>query len=124
MARAILDEARRSDLNKFARRIAEAELDLRRIRRARQTLAKPTSTSSSSDRLAASPNATASTVAGRDEGPRAESFISVLRRRRQAALQSLDAREHVTAQLKRGAKNVKQDVLERCERRATSRQSG
>ena len=40
LARAIAEEAARPDLIEFARRIAEAEVDLRRIRRSRETLAK------------------------------------------------------------------------------------
>ena len=48
LAQAIVVEAGRPDLTDYARRVAEAEIDLRRVRRARQTLARlPTAAATS-----------------------------------------------------------------------------
>ena len=122
MAFAIVDEAGRLDLIEFARRIAEAELDLRRIRRARVTLAKLPSVLSTSFRMVASTNSKLFVTALRLENRRKESSIDDLVGRLQSHGWRSDAPELVEAPLRPGAKrNVKLDVLERYERRATSR---
>ncbi len=56
MASAIVDEAGRPDLIEFARQVAEAEMDLRRIRRARVTRSKLPDMIVTSFRWVTSPN--------------------------------------------------------------------
>jgi hypothetical protein len=122
LARAIVDEARRPDLIELARRIAEAEVDLRRIRRARVTLAKLPSVLSTSFRMARSTNSKLFITALRLENRRKKSSLDDLVDRLHGLEWRPDAPELVEAPLKPGAKrNVKLDVLERYERRATSR---
>jgi hypothetical protein len=122
LARAIAEEAGGPDLIEFARRIAEAELDLRHIRRARLTLAKLPSVMSTSFRLAASTNSKLLVSALRLENRRKESSIDDLLARLQSFGWRSDAPAFVAAPPRPGAKhNVKLDVLERYERRATSR---
>jgi hypothetical protein len=76
LARAIVDDAGRADLFELARRVAEAELDLRRIRRARVTLAKLSSEISKSLPPAASPNPKPSKKAGGDKNQRKPSSLA------------------------------------------------
>ena len=56
IAHAIVVEAGRPDLIEYARRIAEAEIDLRRVQRARETLARLPAAAATSYRLVESPN--------------------------------------------------------------------
>ena len=121
LARVIVDEARRPDLIEFARRIAEAKLDLRRIRRARVTLAKLPSVLSTSFRTRASTNSKLLVRALRLENRRKQSSIDDLLARLLSLGWRPNAPELVEAPLRPGARNVKLDVLERYERRATSR---
>jgi hypothetical protein len=122
LARAISDEAGRRDLIEFARRIAEAELDLRRIRRARVTLAKLPSVTSTSIRSVATPNTKRSEMAARHENQRNQSSLADLVLRLQGLISKIDAPDRVEASRRRGVKrDVKPEVLERYERRATSR---
>jgi hypothetical protein len=121
LARAVAEEAGRPDLIDIARRIAEAELDLRRIRRARVTLAKLPSVLSTSFRMVRSPNSKLFITAVRLENRRKKSSLDDLATRLQILGWRADAPELVEAPLKPGQENVKLDVLERYERRATSR---
>jgi hypothetical protein len=122
IARAITDEAGRSDLIEPARRIAEAELDLRRIRRARVTLLRLPSVLSTSFRMVESNNSKLFVRALRLENQRKESSIDDLRIRLLSLGWRPSAPEFVEAPLRPGAKhNVKLEALERYERRATSR---
>jgi hypothetical protein len=121
LARAIADEAGRPDLVGLARRIAEAEMDLRRIRRSRATLAK---------------------IPGSDVPPvskvrsqNSRSFLSnILRllRRKVPTVEDItvqlysagfgsNAPDFVEAPGKGQKGKPKAEVLERYERRATSR---
>ena len=75
MARAIADEAGRPDLIELARRIAEAEVDLRRIRRARVTLAKLPAVMSTSFRMVPSPNCEAVHEGAAYENQRKTEFV-------------------------------------------------
>jgi hypothetical protein len=52
----IMGEADRPDLIDYARRVAEAEIDLQRVRRAGQTLARLPTAAATSYRLVDSPN--------------------------------------------------------------------
>jgi hypothetical protein len=122
LARAIADEAGRPDLIELARRIAEAELDLRRIRRARATLMRLPAALSTSFRMAPSPNSKLLFTALRLENRRKESSIDDLVGRMRSLGWTAGAPELVEEPLKPGAKrNIKLDALERYERRATSR---
>ena len=56
IANAIVVEAGRPDLIEYARRVAEAEIDLRRVRRARETLTRLPTAAATSYRLVESPN--------------------------------------------------------------------
>ena len=120
MAQAIVAEVGRPDLIGLARRIAEAELDLRRARRARQTLARLPTAGATDYRLIELPNS--------------KLFRTVVRRlnrRKQSSKEDLTelvfsagwvpgAPEFVEAPARRG-KNIKAQLLERYELRATSR---
>jgi hypothetical protein len=121
MARAIADEAERPDLIEHARRIAEAELDLRRIRRARVTLMKLPSVLSTSFRMVESANSKLLLAALRIENRQKETSLDALTSRLLSFGWRPRAPKFVEAPLKPGARNVKLEVLERYERRATSR---
>lgn len=121
IARAIVDEAERPDLIEFARGIAEAEVDLRRIRRARATQAKLPNVNSSSVRMVASPNAKLFMTAVRLENRRKEPSMDDLAERLNSLGWDSTAPDRVEAPLKRDVKNIKLDALERYERRAMSR---
>jgi hypothetical protein len=122
LARAITEEARRPDLIEFARRIAEAELDLRRIRRARATLAQLPPVIFAPFRMVESPNRKLFTRALHYENQRKQSSFEDLKRRLYRLGWDPDAPEFVEKPLKsRVLKNFKLEALERYERRATSR---
>ena len=118
LAHAIVDEARRPNLFELARRVAEAELDLRRIRRARVILAKLSLEISKSFPSADSPPK----KAGRDKNRPKPSSLSELAL--QTPERTLGRRAPVLVeapQAPAAKRNLKPDVLERYERRATSR---
>jgi hypothetical protein len=94
---------------------------LRRIRRARVTLAQLPGVSSTSYRLAPSHNAKLLIAALRHENRRKQSSLTDLTHRLQELGWTRGAPDLVKAPLKRGAKNGKLHVLERYEGRATSR---
>jgi hypothetical protein len=107
MARAIADEVGRPDLIELARRIAEAELDLRRVRRARVTLMKLPSALSTSFRTVESPNSKLFITAVRLENRRKESSMEDLVSRLQSLGWRSDLPELVEAPLGPGARSVK-----------------
>jgi len=122
LARAIAEEAGRLDLIEFARRIAEAEVDLRRIRRSRETLAKLPPVIFAPFRMVQSPNRILFTRALQYEYQRKQSSFSDLSRRVYALGWDPDAPEFIEKPLKsRVLKNYRLEALERYERRATSR---
>jgi hypothetical protein len=113
IAQAVVVEAGRPDLIEYARRIAEAEIDLRRVRRGRETLARLPAAAATSYRLVESPNS--------------KLFMAVVPRSFQELTEMVvaagwipDAPDFVEAPTKDG-RNVKAGVLERYERRAASR---
>jgi len=121
LARAIADEAGRPDLVGLARRIAEAEMDMRRIRRSRATLAKIPGSDVPPVRKVRSQNS--------------RLFWSTIRRlvrRKAATVKDLtvqmysagfkpNAPDFVEAPRKGRKGKSEAEVLERYERRATSR---
>lgn len=120
MARAIVDEAGRPDLIEFARRVAEAEVDLRRIRSARATRAKLPDMIVTSFRWVASPSARLFRYALRKEAKK-DSIEGLVNRLRLMGWDP-DAPKHVEAPVRRdGIKNNNPKILERYERRAFSR---
>ena len=122
LAHAIAEEAGRPDLMEFARRIAEAEVDLRRIRRSRETLAKLPPVIFAPFRMVQSPNRILFTRALQYEYQRKQSSFSDLSRRVYALGWDPDAPEFIEKPLKsRVLKNYRLEALERYERRATSR---
>ena len=124
LALAIVDEAGRPDLFGLARWVAEAELDLRRIRRARVTQVKLFAAISTSFQPTASPNAKQPKMVGGDKNQRNQSPLAGLVLRLQGLIAKIDAPEHVEASRRTGAEqSVKPEVLERYERRATSRRN-
>ena len=121
LVEAIVVEVGRQDLIEYARRIAEAEIDLRRVRRARQLLARLPAVAATSYRLVESRNSKLFRAAVR----------RLNRRRKKSSLDELtqivfaagwvpDAPEFVEAPTRHG-RNVKDELLERYERRAASR---
>ena len=121
LVEAVVVEAGRQDLIEYARRIAEAEIDLRRVRRARQVLARLPAVAATSYRLVESRNSKLFMAAAR----------RLNRRRKKSSLEELtqivfaagwvpDAPEFVEAPT-RHSRNVKDELLERYERRAASR---
>jgi hypothetical protein len=122
LASAIVDEAGRPDLIEFARRVAEAEIDLRRIQRARVTRAKLPDLINLSFKFVASPNQKMYRKAVHYESLRKEFSIERLRKRLWRLGWDPHAPAHVEAPVKPGGiKNTDPKVLERYERRATSR---
>jgi hypothetical protein len=117
VAEAIVVDAGRPDLIDYARRLAEAEIDLRRVRRARQTLARLPTAAATSYRLIESPNSKLLMAAVRRKK---SSSFEELTQMVVAAGRVLDAPEFVEAPTKDG-RNVKDELLERYERRAASR---
>ena len=123
LARAIADEAGRPDLVGLARRIADAEMDLRRIRRSRATLAKIPGSDVPPLRKVRSRNSRLSS-----------SIIRRLLRRTAPAVEDLtlqlysagfnpNASDFVEAPRKGPKGKSEAEVLERYERRATSRRN-
>jgi hypothetical protein len=100
LARAIADEAGRPDLIEFARRIAEAEVDLRRIRRSRETLAKFPPVVFAPSRMAQSPNRMLFTKALKYENQRKDSSFDNLKRRLYRLGWDPDAPEFIEKPLK------------------------
>jgi hypothetical protein len=120
IAHAIVVEAGRPDLVEYARRIAEAEIDLRRIRRARESLARLPTAAATSYRLVESPNSKLFMAAVRRLNRRKKSSFEELTKMVFAAGWIADAPDFVEAPTKDG-RNAKAEVLERYERRAASR---
>jgi hypothetical protein len=122
MAQAIVVEAERPDLIGHARRIAEAEFDLRRVRRARQTLARLPVAAATGYRQVESPNSKLFMAAVRrlNRRKKKKSWMEDLARLAFAAGWDPGAPEFVEAPTKEG-KNVRAEFLDRYERRATSR---
>lgn len=122
LAHAIAEEAGRPDLMEFARRIAEAEVDLRRIRRSRETLAKLPPVVFAPFRIVHSPDWRLFTKALRYENRRKQSSFRDLRRRLDQLGWDWGAPDFVEKPLKsRVLKSYRLEALERYERRATSR---
>ena len=119
LAQAIVGDAGRPDLIDYAQRVAEAEIDLRRVRRARQTLARLPTAAATSYRLVDSPNMRLLDAAARRLNRRKESSFEEL-------IEMVGAGwvhgvpDLVEARTK-GGRNVKAEFLERYERRAASR---
>jgi hypothetical protein len=121
LAQAIVVEAARPDLIDYARRVAEAEVDLRRVRRARQVLAQLPIAAATSFRLVKSPNSKLFTAAVRRlNRPKKSSSIEVLAQMVRAVGWVPGAPDFVEAPTE-GGRNVKGEFLERYERRAASR---
>ena len=120
IAHAIIVEAGRPDLIEYARRVAEAEIDLRRVRRARETLARLPTAAATSYRLVKSPNSKLLMAVVRRLNRRKKSSFEELTKMVVAAGWIPDAPDFVEAPTKDG-RNVKAGVLERYERRAASR---
>jgi hypothetical protein len=121
LAQAIVDHAGRQDLIGYARRIAEAEIHLRRVRRAREILARLPAVAATSYRLVESRNS--------------KLFMATLqrlnRRKKESSMEELaeivfaagwvpDAPDFVEAPTRHG-RNAKDELLERYERRSASR---
>jgi uncharacterized protein YhdP len=122
LARAIAEEAARPDLIEFARRIAEAEVDLRRIRRSRETLAKFPPVVFAPFRMVQSPNRMLFTKALKYENQGKDGLFDSLKSRLYRLGWDPDAPEFIEKPLKsRVLKNYRLEALERYERRATSR---
>ena len=113
-------EAGRPDLIEYARRVAEAEIDLRRVRRARETFAKLPTAAATSYRMVKSPNSKLLMAIVRSLNRREKSSFEALTKMVVAAGWIPDAPDFVEAQTKDG-RNAKAGVLERYERRAASR---
>jgi hypothetical protein len=120
LAQAIVVDAGRQDLIDYARRIAEAEIDLRRVRRARQILARLPAVAATSYRLVKSRNLKLFMAALQRLNRRKESSIEELTEIVFAAGWVPDAPDFVEAPTRHG-RNVKDELLERYERRAASR---
>ena len=120
IAHAIVAEAGRPDLIEYARRVAEAEVDLRRVRRAREMLARLPAAAATSYRLVESPNSKLLLAIVRRLNRRKKSSFKELTEMVVAAGWTPDAPDFVEAPTKDG-RNVKAGVLERYERRAASR---
>jgi hypothetical protein len=120
LAQAIVGESGRPDLIDYARRVAEAEIDVQRVRRARQTLARLPTAAATSYRLVESPNSKLFMVVVRRLNRREDSSFEELKQSVFAAGWVPDAPEFVEAPTK-GGRNVKAEFLERYERRAASR---
>ena len=122
LAQVLVVEARRPDLIDYARRVAEAEIDLRRVRHARQTLARLPSAAATSYRLVESPNSKLFMAAVRrlNRRKKKSSSFEDLTQIVLAGGWVADAPEFVEAPTK-GGTNVKAEFLERYERRAASR---
>ena len=84
IAHAIVVEAGRPDLIECARRVAEAEIDLRRVRRARETLARLPTAAATSYRLVRSPSSKLFTAVVRRLNRRKKSSFKELSRFRLA----------------------------------------
>jgi hypothetical protein len=121
LAQAIVVDAAQLDLIDYARRVAEAEIDLRRVQRARRALERPPTATVAGYRTVMSPNS--------------KLFTAVLRRlnrrKKSSSFKELseilytagwvpDLPEFVQIPIK-GRRNVKGEYLERYERRAASR---
>ena len=121
LARAIADEAGRPDLVGLARRIAEAEMDLRRIWRSRATLAKIPGSDVPPVRKVRSQNSRLFLSDIRHLLRRMAPTVEDLTAQLYSAGFNSNAPEFVDAPRKgrKGKSNV--EVLERYERRATSR---
>jgi hypothetical protein len=122
IARAIADEAERPDLIEFARRIAEAEVDLRRIRRSRETLAKFPPVIFAPFRTVHSPDWRLFTRALQYEYQRKQGSFEDLKRRLFQLGWDPNAPDFIEKPLQSHVlKNYRLEALERYERRATSR---
>jgi hypothetical protein len=120
LAQAIVAESGRPDLIDYARRVAEAEIDLRRVRRARDTLARLPAAASTSYRLVKSPNTELLWAVVRRLSRRKAPSVDELNRAAFAAGWVPGAPDYVEAPTKDG-RNIKAELLERYERRAASR---
>ena len=121
LVEATVVEVGRQDLIEYARRIAEAEIDLRRVRRARQLLARLPAVAATSYRLVESRNSKLIMAAVRRlNRRRKKSSLDELTQMVLAAGWVPDAPEFVEASTKHSRK-VKDELLERYERRAASR---
>jgi hypothetical protein len=123
LARAIAGREAGSDLMALARRIAEAELDLRRVGRARRLLAQLPETPAYF-RLVESPNSKLFMAAVRRAYRRKNASIVDLTHILQKAGWDPDAPDRVEVPVKwptRSPKDRRADVLERYERRSRSR---
>ena len=120
LVEAIVVEAGRQDLIEYARRIAEAEIDLRRVRRARQILARLPAAAATSYRLVESRNSKLFMAAVRRLNRRKKTSLEELTRIVFAAGWVPDAPEFVEAPTRHN-RNAKDELLERYERRAASR---
>ncbi len=120
LAEMIVIDAGRPDLTDHARRIAEAELDLRRVCPARQTLARLPAAAQTSYRLVLSPNLKLLLTLARRLSRRKEPSAEEFNQTAVAAGWSPDAPAVVEAPTKAG-RNVRDELLERYERRAASR---
>jgi hypothetical protein len=120
LAEAIVVEAGRQDLIEYARLIAEAEIDLRRVRRARLLLARLPAAAATSYRLVESRNSKLFMAAVRRLNRRKKTPLEELTRIVFAAGWRPDAPEFVEAPTKHN-RNVKDELLERYMRRAASR---
>jgi hypothetical protein len=121
LVEAIVVEAGRQDLIEYARRIAEAEIDLRRVRRARQVLTRLPAVAATSYRLVESRNSKLLMAAVRRLNQRRKkNSLDELTQIVLAAGWVPGAPEFVGAPT-RDSRNVKDELLERYERRAASR---
>jgi hypothetical protein len=123
LARAIADEAGRPDMIEFARRIAEAEVDLRRIRRAREIPAKLPPLIFFPFQCVKSPNWKLWTRELQYDSQCKQSSLLDLANRLERMGWDPEAPDLVREPLKPRVikKNYRLEALERYERRATSR---
>jgi hypothetical protein len=122
LAAAIANEAGRPDLIEFARRIAETEVDVRRIRSARAMLEKIPPVSPTFYRMAKSPNERLFKTALRQENRRKQTSMKDFADRLDALGWDPDAPAFVEVPLKfRARADRRPEILARYERRATSR---
>jgi hypothetical protein len=122
LASAIVDEAGRPDPIEFARRVAEAEIDLRRIQRARVTRAKLPDLINLSFKFVPSPNRKLFMKEVRRETRHKKISMERLNIRLRRMGWRPDAPQHVEAPIKpSGIRNTDPKILDRYERRAFSR---
>jgi hypothetical protein len=120
LAQGIVAEAGRPDLIEYARRVGEAEVDLRRVRLARQTLVRLPMAAATSYRLVDSSNLKRLMAVVRRLNRRKKPSVEKLNQMAAAAGWVPDAPAVVEVPTK-GGRNLKAEFLDRYERRAISR---